>query len=46
MGFEATTEISRKEFGVDFNIPLDGGKVMVGDKVEHHLAVEAVLDQA
>ena len=46
LGFEATTEISRKDFGVDFNIPLDGGKVLIGDKVSIHLAVEAVLDQA
>jgi polyisoprenoid-binding protein YceI len=46
LGFEATAEISRKEFGVDFNIPLDGGKLLIGDKVSIHLAVEAVLDQA
>ena len=30
---------------VDFNVPLDGGKVLVGDKVNIHLAVEAVLVQ-
>jgi polyisoprenoid-binding protein YceI len=46
LGFEATAEISRKEFGVDFNIPLDGGKLLIGDKVNIHLAVEAVLVQA
>ncbi len=46
LGFEATAEISRKDFGVDFNIPLDGGKVLIGDKVSIHLAVEAVLQQA
>jgi polyisoprenoid-binding protein YceI len=46
LGFEATTEISRKDFGVDFNVPLDGGKLLIGDKVSIHLAVEAVLDQA
>ena len=46
VGFEATTEISRKDFGIDFNVPLDGGKVLIGDKVSVHLAVEAVLDQA
>src|SRR6266540_1238069 len=33
IGFEASTEINRKDFGVDFNIPLDGGKLLVGDKV-------------
>jgi polyisoprenoid-binding protein YceI len=46
LGFEATAEVSRKDFGVDFNIPLDGGKLLIGDKVTIHLAVEAVLDQA
>ncbi len=46
LGFEATAVISRKDWGVDFNIPLDGGKVLIGDKVNIHLAVEAVRDQA
>ena len=46
IGFEATTEINRKDFGIDFNIPLDGGKFLVGDKVSITLAVEAVLNQA
>lgn len=46
LGFEASTEISRKDFGVDFNVPLDGGKLLIGDKVSIHLAVEAVLAQA
>jgi polyisoprenoid-binding protein YceI len=45
LGFEATAEISRKDFGIDFNIPLDGGKLLIGDKVTIHLAVEAVLAQ-
>jgi len=46
IGFEATTEINRKDFGVDFNIPLDGGKLLVGDKVSITLSIQAVLDQA
>ena len=46
LGFEANTVINRQDFGVTFNIPLDGGKVMVGDKVNIHVAVEAVLNQA
>jgi polyisoprenoid-binding protein YceI len=45
IGFEATTEINRKDWGVDFNIPLDGGKLLIGDKVTITLAVEAVLKQ-
>jgi len=46
IGFEATTEINRKDFGVDFNIPLDGGKLLVGDKVSITLSIQAVLAQA
>ena len=43
IGFEATTQISRKEFGVDFNVPLDGGKLLVGDSVAITLEIQAVL---
>ncbi len=43
VGFEGTTTISRKEWGVNFNIPLDGDKVMIGDKINVVIAVEAVL---
>jgi len=43
VGIEATTEINRKDFGVDFNIPLDGGKLLIGDKVAIALSVQAVL---
>jgi polyisoprenoid-binding protein YceI len=43
-GFTATTEISRKEFGVDIDLPMDGG-VVVGDKITITLEVEAVLQQ-
>jgi polyisoprenoid-binding protein YceI len=46
IGFEATTEINRKDFGVDFNIPLDGGKLLIGDKVSITLSIQAGLDQA
>ena len=45
-GFSAATTISRKDFGVDFNIPLDGGGVVVGDDVKIGLEVEAVLQTA
>jgi polyisoprenoid-binding protein YceI len=42
VGYEATTEISRKQWGVDFNVPLDGGKVLVGDKVSVVLSIQAI----
>jgi len=45
-GFTATTEISRKEFGVDISLPMDGGGVVVGDKIAIALEIEAVLDQS
>jgi len=45
IGFEASAEISRKDFGVDFNIPLDGGKLLVGDKVSITLSIQGVLQQ-
>ena len=46
VGFEGTATISRKDFGIDFNIPLDGGRLMIGDKIDITVTVEAVLEQA
>ena len=45
IGFEATTDISRKAWGVDFQIPLEGGKFLVGDKVGVQLSVQGILGQ-
>ncbi len=45
-GFSAKTEISRKEFGVDIDMPMDGGGVVVGDKISVELEIEAVLRTA
>jgi polyisoprenoid-binding protein YceI len=42
-GFSATGEISRGEFGVDFNAALENNGVVVGDKVTLYLEIEAVL---
>jgi polyisoprenoid-binding protein YceI len=44
-GFTAATEINRKDFGVDIHMPMDGGGVVVGDKVKINLEVEAVLQK-
>jgi polyisoprenoid-binding protein YceI len=41
-GFEASVEINRKEFGVDIDMPLQGGGVVVGDKVKITLDLEFV----
>lgn len=42
-GFSATTKVNRKDYGIDWNLPVDGGGVVVGDKVDITLEIEAVL---
>ena len=42
-GFTATTEISRKDFGITTDLPMDGGGTVVGDKIQITLEIEAVL---
>lgn len=42
LGAEASTSINRKDFGVDFNIPLEGGRLLIGDTITITLAIEAV----
>jgi len=39
-GLTATAHINRKDFGMVFNMPLDGGGWVVGDKVDITLDVE------
>jgi len=43
-GFSATTEINRRDFGVNFNALLETGGTVVADKITIHLEIEAVLD--
>src|ERR1022692_4483102 len=42
-GFTATGEINRKEFGVNFDAPMQNGGAVVSDKVTLNLEIEAVL---
>jgi polyisoprenoid-binding protein YceI len=42
VGVEATTTISRKEFGLTWSAPLEAGGVMIGDEVTITLEVEFV----
>ena len=42
-GFTGTAEINRQDFGVNWNVALEGGGVVVSDKVAIHLEIEAVL---
>ena len=41
-GFSATAEISRKDWGITWNVALEKGGVLVGDKVKIELDVELV----
>jgi polyisoprenoid-binding protein YceI len=45
VGFSARTELNRRDFGIDISMPMDGGGVVVGDKIGVTLEIEAVLDQ-
>jgi polyisoprenoid-binding protein YceI len=41
-GFTATTKINRKDFGIDFNVPLEGDRLLLGDTVTITLDIEAI----
>jgi polyisoprenoid-binding protein YceI len=43
-GFTAVGQIDRSDFGVNFNMALETGGVVVGDRVDIHLEIEAVLN--
>ena len=43
LGFVATTSFDRRDFGLEWNVPLPGGAVLVGNRVDLRLDVEAVL---
>jgi polyisoprenoid-binding protein YceI len=45
-GFTAKTTIDRNDFGVDIKMPMDGGGVVVGEKVQITLEIEGVLRQS
>ena len=42
LGFEATTKINRKDFGIDFNAPLKTGGVLVSEEIKIELEVSAI----
>jgi polyisoprenoid-binding protein YceI len=41
-GFEASVVLNRKDFGIDFELPLETGGTVVGDKVNITLEIEAL----
>ncbi|HZU26231.1 MAG TPA: YceI family protein [Bryobacteraceae bacterium] len=46
VGFSGKTSIQRRDFNLTFNIPLEGGGVVVGEKVDITLDIQAVKDVA
>jgi polyisoprenoid-binding protein YceI len=45
VGFSATTEINRNDWGVSYNGPIPGGGVAVSEKVTINLEIEGVLNK-
>jgi len=41
-GFSATTTLSRKDFGIEFNVPLDAGGFLIGDKATVELEIQLI----
>ena len=46
IGFQAHTTVNRKEFGLNWNQALEAGGVLVGEKVEISLDIQAIKAQA
>jgi len=44
-GFDATTTLHRKDFGINWNKTLDQGGLMIGEDVDVSLHIEANLKQ-
>jgi polyisoprenoid-binding protein YceI len=44
LGLSASTEINRRDWGVNWNAAIEGGGVVVGEKVQINVEIEAVLD--
>ncbi|MFI7677437.1 YceI family protein [Actinophytocola sp. NPDC049390] len=45
IGFDGRTSITRSDFGVSFGVATEGSKVVIGDKVDIHLEIEAALSE-
>jgi polyisoprenoid-binding protein YceI len=42
-GFLATAEISRQDFGIGTSIPMGGGSVVIGDRIQISIEIQALL---
>ncbi len=40
LAFRATAKINRKDFGMEFNLPIEGGGIVVGDEVKIAISVQ------
>jgi polyisoprenoid-binding protein YceI len=45
MGFSATTEINRKDWNLNWNVALEAGGWLVGEKIKLEIATEAKREQ-
>jgi polyisoprenoid-binding protein YceI len=45
IGFDGRTSITRSDFGVSFGLPAESTKIVIGDKVDIHVEVEAFLSE-
>ena len=43
-GFQASVVLNRKDFGIDINMPLETGGVVLADKVTVTLDIEALQE--
>ena len=41
-GFTATTQINRKDFGLSWNVALEAGGFLVGDKLDVLVEIQAI----
>lgn len=42
IGLTASTQILRSDYGIEFNIPLQGDRLVLGDEIEVGIAIQAV----
>jgi polyisoprenoid-binding protein YceI len=45
-GFSAKTSVNRKDFGLNWNVALETGGFLVGDKINISLEIEGVAQAA
>ena len=45
IGFEATTTVSRKDFGMTWNAAIETGGVLVSDKIQIELEISAIKQE-